>query len=109
MTSGLVNRSNFLGAIHDRLAQPLAAAGEGALLDEFKRTFDGAHFRKGLEVGFVVGARGRLTVKLDGEQARTFASPLLARSLLEIYVGGDPVSRDAKAAWARGLASMVCA
>lgn len=67
ITSGLVKQRAFLEALEERLAPPLQAAGELAALAAFRRQFDAASFRKGMEITFVASG-SRLTTKIDGKQ-----------------------------------------
>ena len=106
VTSKLVNRSKFLDALADRLEPPLAAAGAGDRLAEFSALFDGADFRKGLVITFTAD-RGALVTRVDGREAGTIASRELTHTLFDIYLGPDPVSRDAKDAFGLGLAGML--
>lgn len=108
ITSGLVNRSKFLDALSDRLAPPLARAGAQGRLAEFASLFDGADFRKGLEITFTAD-QGTLVTRVDGREAGRIASRELTHTLFDIYLGTDPVSLGAKDAFGRGLAGMVLA
>eukprot|EP00887_Chlorella_sp_A99_P007281 scaffold2.g7281.t1 len=109
ITSGLVKRRSFLDALNERLAPALKAAGAEAALEAFQRQFDAARFRKGLEISFTWTPAGRLVTKVDGEQVGALSSRELRKALLDVYVGRDPVSADAKASFGRGLAAMVLA
>lgn len=108
ITSGVVKQKAFLSALEERLKPRLQAAGQLAALDTFKRQFDDAAFRKGLEITFT--AQGdKLTTTIDSMQVGAIASPELTRTLLDVYLGADPASKGAKESIGHGLASMVLA
>lgn len=65
--AGVVKQKAFLSALEERLKPRLQAAGQLAALDTFKRQFDDAAFRKGLEITFT--AQGdKLTTTIDSMQ-----------------------------------------
>lgn len=106
ITSGMVKQRPFLEALEERLEPPLKQAGELEALQRFKRQFDGAPFRRGLQITFCASGT-KLTTTIDGKQVGTIASRQLTRALLDIYLGTDPASKGAKDSFGRGLASMV--
>lgn len=107
ITSGLVKRKQFLDALNERLAPPLAKGKEGAALDAFKRQFGSVAFRKGLEIAFHFDKSGKtVTTKADGKVLQTIGNATLTKTLLDIYVGSDPVSPQAKKDFGIGLARM---
>ena len=108
MTSGLVNRKNFMDALNSRLAPPMTKARQGAALEAFQRQFDGVNIKKGMQLSFTfVGSK--LVTKADGVEIGTIANKALVATLLESYLGRDPVSKGAKESFAEGLARMVLA
>lgn len=108
ITSGLVKRKNFLEALNERLAPAMAKVGEDAALEEFKAQFDAVEFRKGLEIAFNF-AGGRLVTRANGKTLKTMNSRAMADTLLDLYVGSNPVSPGAKKAFAEGLARLAAA
>lgn len=108
ITSGLVKRGNFLDALNERLAPPLQKKGESSLLMQFTSQFDDAKFRKGLEICFTSEGK-KLVTRLDGKEAGVINSKTLVNALFDIYLGKDPVSKDAKLCFGRGLASIILA
>ncbi|EFN51273.1 hypothetical protein CHLNCDRAFT_55230 [Chlorella variabilis] len=106
ITSGMVKQRPFLEALEERLEPPLKQAGELEALQRFKRQFDGAPFRRGLQITFCASGT-KLTTTIDGKQVGTIASRQLTRALLDIYLGTNPASKGAKDSFGRGLASMV--
>jgi hypothetical protein len=48
-----------------------------------------------------------MTTKVDGTVRSTVSSPTLCHSLLDIYLGPDPVSHDAKQSFGEGLATLL--
>ena len=82
-------------------------AGEADKLDVFARTFESVQFRKGMPIDFCVARGNALTTRVDGAPRSTVRSAVLCRALLDIYLGPDPVSRDAKAAFAAGIAGLL--
>lgn len=106
ITSGVVKRKNFLDALNERLAPPMTQAKEGAALEAFKQQFDEVTFTKGLEISFTFTG-GKLVTKADGKELKTLTNNCLAQTLLDIYIGSNPVSPGAKKAFATGLARML--
>ena len=100
---------SFIEALEERLAPPLAAAGQLAMLEAFTRQFDAAAFRKGLDIAFTFRGGGRLVTRVDGQQVGAIANRALASALLQIYLGRTPVSQGAKDSFGAGLAGMVLA
>lgn len=49
----------------------------------------------------------RCFMQIDGKTASAIKSKALCRSLLEVYLGSNPVSPDAKQTIGSGLASML--
>lgn len=107
ITSAMVKRKSFLDAISERLAPPLQAACASDALDAFQHQFDTAKFHKGMEICFTWTTKGQLVTQVDGSQVGVLSSNPLRRALLDIYVGQDPASAGAKAAFGQGLAAIV--
>ncbi|GLC42433.1 hypothetical protein PLESTM_001332700 [Pleodorina starrii] len=80
-------------------------AGEPGVMDEFRRQFDGVHFERGLEIAFTCPDNKKLVTNIGGQQKGTIASGALCSSLFDIYLGSDPVSKDAKDTFGRSLAA----
>ncbi|GLC56377.1 hypothetical protein PLESTB_001098100 [Pleodorina starrii] len=105
ISSRLVDRKKFLEALEERLAPRLKQAGEPGVMDEFRRQFDGVHFERGLEIAFTCPDNKKLVTNIGGQQKGTIASGALCSSLFDIYLGSDPVSKDAKDTFGRSLAA----
>lgn len=83
-----------------------AQAGELSTLKQFRAAFDGVDFSKGTEVVFSqVG--GTLTTKVGGAVQSTISSPVLCAALLAVYLGPDPVAKDAKVTFGSNLAAAI--
>jgi hypothetical protein len=108
ISSKLVKRGNFLDALNERLSPPMVKAGETPALETFKSQFDRVNFRKGLQISFTFSG-GRLITKADGKELGSLGSRALSETLMDIYLGNNPVSPVAKAAFGQGLASMITA
>jgi hypothetical protein len=106
MTSRLVNNKKFLDALDDRLAPPLSKAGEDAALRRFRSQFDFVTVTPGLRVSFTVKG-SKLVTKANGREIGTIDSQVLSETLLDSYLGADPVSKPAKESFGKGLARMV--
>jgi hypothetical protein len=110
ITSSLVNRRNFLAALDERLAPPLAAAGAAPALAAFRAQFAAAAIGKGTRVAFTAAAGGgELATAVDGRPVGRIASPALVEAILDAYLGPRPVSPGAKAAFAAGAARVLAA
>ena len=107
ISSGLVKRKNFLEALETRLAPPLAKLKESAVLETFKEQFDGVEFKKGLEISFTFLDGKTVTTMADGRELNTVHSKALSKTLLDLYLGKNPVSPNARDAFAVGLARML--
>ncbi|GIL50624.1 hypothetical protein Vafri_6760 [Volvox africanus] len=105
ISSRLVDQKKFLDALEERLAPRLTKAGEPGTLVEFKKQFDGVHFERGLEIAFTCPDNKKLVTKIGGQQKGVIASGALCSSLFDIYLGSDPVSKDAKDTFGRSLAA----
>ncbi|KAG2422594.1 hypothetical protein HXX76_015921 [Chlamydomonas incerta] len=105
ISSRLVDRKKFLDALEDRLAPRLKQAGEPSTLDNFRAQFDSVHFEKGLEIAFTCVDNKKLVTKVAGQEKGSIASPALCSSLFDIYLGTDPVSKDAKTSFGKSLAA----
>ena len=69
---GSIKPAQFVSAIEERLAPPLAKAGQSGALHEFAALFDGASFKKGSEITFTAAPGGKLVTRLDGRQVVLF-------------------------------------
>ncbi|KAG2486136.1 hypothetical protein HYH03_015229 [Edaphochlamys debaryana] len=107
ISSRLVDRKKFLDALEERLAPKLKQAGEPATLDVFRSQFDSVHFEKGLEIAFTCLDNKKLVTQIGGKEMGTIASPSLCTSLFSIYLGSDPVSKDAKSTFGHSLAQAI--
>lgn len=107
ITSGLVKKGNFLDALNDRMKPALQKInGDVDVLNQFSRQFDEAKFRRNLEIVFTCEG-GKLSTVIDGKDVGTIKSKDLTKALLDVYLGGNPVSKDAKLSFGQGLAEMV--
>lgn len=68
--------------------------------------FCGGFAGKGLEISFNF-RDGRLTTKADGREIGSLQNSALSNTLLEIYLGNDPVSPTAKDSFGEGLANLI--
>jgi hypothetical protein len=110
ITSSLVNRRNFLAALEERLAPPLAAAGAAPVLAAFRAQFAAAAIGKGTRVAFTAAAGGgELATAVDGRPVGRIASHALVEAILDVYLGPKPVSPGAKAAFAAGAVRVLAA
>jgi hypothetical protein len=107
ITSNLVKRAAFVSTLEERLGPALRKVGEGKTFDAFAGLFDGVTFKSGTEVVFSTKAGGKLQTRIDGRDMPALASRALCEALLDIYLGKDPVSPDAKRAFGDGLAAMM--
>lgn len=103
---GGVNQKNFWSALEERLQPPMKKAGEMAPLQEFGALFDGVKFRKGLQLNFTSSKDGALITQVDNKQVGIIDSPLLTRTLFDVYLGHNPVSPAAKESIGRGLINL---
>ena len=101
-----VSADVMAGAFDDALRPRVeAAAREGSLsggvaaLDTFRGFFDVGELTEGSELLFLCDPAGTLHTRIKGEPAPTIDSPALCWALFDVYLGEDPISRDAK----RGL------
>ncbi|KXZ46448.1 hypothetical protein GPECTOR_43g884 [Gonium pectorale] len=83
ISSRLVDRKKFLDALDERLAPRL---------------------KQGMEIAFTCSDNKKLVTHVAGKTS-ALSSPALCSSLFDIYLGPDPVSRDAKATFGRSLAA----
>eukprot|EP00877_Chromochloris_zofingiensis_P006740 jgi/Chrzof1/2319/Cz11g10250.t1 len=104
---GSLKRAQFVNALEERLAPPLTQAGASAVLKDFQSLFDDVNFKKGTEITFTTQGKNKLVTKVDGQQKAVIDSPVLVRSLFDIYLGTDPVSEDAKLSFGKGLAALI--
>lgn len=107
ITTGLLKRSTFVSTLEERLGPALRKAGEDQTFESFAALFDGVDFKSGTEVVFSTKGGGKLSTRIDGKEKAALSSRALCESLLDIYLGRDPVSPDAKRAFGEGLASMM--
>ncbi|GIL81042.1 hypothetical protein Vretifemale_10171 [Volvox reticuliferus] len=105
ISSRLVDQKKFLEALEERLAPRLKQAGQPETLVKFKKQFDGVHFERGLEIAFTCPDNKNLVTKIGGQQKGVITSSALCSSLFDIYLGSDPVSKDAKDTFGRNLAA----
>jgi hypothetical protein len=107
ITTNLLKRSTFVSTLEERLGPALRKAGEAKTFDAFASLFDGVDFKSGTEVVFSTKGGGKLSTRIDGKEKASLASRALCESLLDIYLGKDPVSPDAKKAFGEGLAALM--
>lgn len=107
ITFAHISRAQFVRALEERLNPFVERDEDKMLLQTFKQQFDEVDIRPGLEICFVAGPNGRLVTKIAGEKKQDFCSPAIVSALLNIYVGEDTVSPDAKASIGRGLAALL--
>lgn len=107
ITSGLVKRTNFLEALEERLKPPLVEKRQEAVLQSFRNLFDTVEFKKGLQISFTITGGNTLKTRAGGKDLGTLVNPELSNTLLDIYLGSNPVSPQAKNAFANGIASMI--
>ncbi|GFR51217.1 hypothetical protein Agub_g13590 [Astrephomene gubernaculifera] len=105
ISSRLVDNKKFVEALEEQLVPRLKKAGEPGAIDAFRNQFDRISFSEGMEVVFSSTDNKNLAVKVAGEQKGVICSPALCSSLFDIYLGSDPVSKDAKATFGRSLAA----
>jgi hypothetical protein len=60
-----------------------------------------------MEIVFSTRGGGELRARVDGVDRGSVRSRALCESLLDIYLGRDPVSPDAKRAFGEGLAALM--
>lgn len=106
ITSRLVKNKNFLDALNERLAPPLTQANQTKALEQFKSQFDSVNFRSGLKISFTFKGN-KLVTKADGKEIGTLSNQSLNDALLDIYLGKNPVSKDARDNFGKGLARMI--
>lgn len=107
ISTGLLKRATFVSTLEERLGPALRSAGEPGTLASFASLFDGVDFKSGTEVVFSTKGGGKLATRIDGREKGELSSKALVESLLDIYLGRDPVSPDAKRAFGEGLAAMM--
>jgi hypothetical protein len=107
ITTNLLKRSTFVSTLEERLGPALRRHGDSKTLDAFAALFDGVNFKSGTEVVFSTKGGGKLHTRVDGRDKPELASKVLCESLLDIYLGKDPVSPEAKKAFGEGLAAMM--
>ena len=105
--SKLITAARFLDSFDERLKGPMKAAGELATYEQLRAGLSSMPFAPGLDILLCLSKDGRVTAQTGGRVAGEVTSKKLAASLLDIYLGADPVSPGAKAAIARGLAGAV--
>ncbi|KAL3161040.1 hypothetical protein ABBQ38_009423 [Trebouxia sp. C0009 RCD-2024] len=103
---GGVNQKNFWSALQERLEPPMKKAGDVGPMQEFGALFDDIKFKKGLQLNFTSGKDGALITQVDNKQVGIVKSPLLTRTLFDVYLGRDPVSPGAKESIGRGLMNL---
>ena len=107
ITTNLLNRAKFVSTLEERLAPALRAAGEARAFESFARLFDGVQLGRGTEIVFSTRGGGTLATRIAGRERAPVQSRALCESLLDIYLGRDPVSPEAKKAFGDGLAAMM--
>lgn len=103
---GGVNQKNFWSALQERLEPAMKQGGDMASLQEFGDLFNDVKFRKGLQLNFTSAKNGDLVAQIDEKQVGVIKSPLLTRTLFDVYLGSNPVSPDAKDSIGRGLKNL---
>jgi len=90
-----VTQAQFLGALEERLAPQLKAAGALGLLNAFRKQFEGVSFSRGTDVTLSSNNNGQLTTKVNDDVKGVLNSPLLCRALFSIWLGHDSVTPGA--------------
>ncbi|CAG9465343.1 unnamed protein product [Pedinophyceae sp. YPF-701] len=106
---GGLTRQRFISGLRERLDPLLKKEGKPEVCDAFAAQFDDIQLRRGCEIAFHMSAAGQVTTAVDGARVGTIVSPELQRSILDIYVGADPVAPSAKADIGKGIAGFVSA
>lgn len=104
ISSSLVNRKKFVGALDDALLPVVESTSSEATLCRFRALFDNVTFKKGLHLDFYL-RDGSLTAKVDGHTLGTLDDEAFSRAFAGVYLGAAPVSPKAKEAFRRGLES----
>lgn len=107
ISSSLVKRNSFLKALDERLQPAVKDTKSEETLATFRSMFDDVSFRKGLDVSFFFQPGGDLVAKADGKELGRLKDPNFSREILNIYLGKDPVSSQAKEAFGRGIYKLV--
>ncbi|KAF5836855.1 chalcone-flavanone isomerase-domain-containing protein [Dunaliella salina] len=94
-----VTQAQFLGALEERLAPPLKAAGAMDLLNAFRKQFKDVSFSRGTDVTLSCENNGQLTTKVNDEVKGVLNSPLLCHALFSIWLGHDSVTPGATASF----------
>jgi len=97
--------SRFWKALEERLAPELSKKGDSEVLATFGSQFDGLKFYKGMSMSFT-GKDGQLSTRIDDKKVGMIKSKALCDAIFEIYLGADPVSKDAKESIGKGLARL---
>lgn len=85
-----------------RSAKPEVVAADRAALARFK-TFFSDELEEGTELVFAWHPGGRLVTRIGGKVMGEVKSHNLALALFDVYLGSDPISEDAKEAFADAL------
>mmetsp|Transcript_38532 Transcript_38532/g.46573 ORF Transcript_38532/g.46573 Transcript_38532/m.46573 type:complete len:309 (+) Transcript_38532:127-1053(+) len=111
-----ISGEQFTDALNEMLEPRMKFTGNLGIFSEFLSVFEGMSLDAGTEVllTWKAAGEGELQVAVrptDSAQSaaemsstplKTFQSPFLSRALFEVYLGGEPVSEDAKASFAKG-------
>ncbi|KAK9816941.1 hypothetical protein WJX72_007231 [[Myrmecia] bisecta] len=100
-----LTHSRFWKALEERLAPELSKKGDSEVLAAFGSQFNDLKFYKGMSMSFT-GKDGQLSTRIDDKQIGTIKSKALCDAIFEIYLGADPVSKDAKESIGIGLARL---
>lgn len=107
ITSGMVNHDRFLGSLKESLVPACEKAGDVESLPQFEQLFEGADFRKGMELAFTSTKGGGLAARIDSRDVGEVNSPAFTKAFFDLYLGGSPVSPDGKSNISEGLAKLV--
>lgn len=107
ISSNLVKRKAFLKALDERLQPVVRGTHSEKTLATFCSMFDTVSFRKGLDVTFFFQPGGDMVTKADGKELGRLHDAQFSKEILNIYLGKDPVSLQAKHHFGRGIYTIV--
>lgn len=83
------------------------AVGAKTALARLRSHLDADEVRRGTEIVFSCGPAGRLTTSVEQSQREPIESRALCRALFDVYLGEEPIERDAKRNIVGGLARLL--
>jgi len=107
ITSGMLNHDRFLGGLKESLVPACKKAGDVESLPQFEQLFEGAEFKKGMELAFTSTKAGGLAARIDSRDVGEVGSSSFTRAFFGLYLGGSPVSPEGKTNISQGLAKLV--